>query len=212
MTRIKCLHCGCINWLEDSACKHCKFPLPTPPEAVGGLPIAYKRVPKFNILLKIGFVLCVLGCALLDLGFAIGWPVSFIFGAWAILIFLFGALVLLVGLIVDWRIVAKSVVRPIRTDTVIFLIVISSALLWINVRPRTTTEIFGTDTTIITERGWPLPLTVYGTSTTGLSNSPFCWAVDAINWFFIVFLGTAIFKRLRRFRAKPGSDIPIPSL
>ena len=206
------MHCGCVNSLEDSACKHCKVPLPTPPEQVRSLSAANKRAQKFNILVKIGFVLCVLGCALMDLGFAIGWPVSFIFGAWAMVIFLFGALVILVGLIVDWRLLAKSVVRPVRNDTVICLIVISAALLWINVWPLTkTVNQFGDETRIVTEQGWPLPLTGYPTSTTDQSNASFFWAVDAVNWFFILFFGTAIFKRIRQFRARRTPDIPVPS-
>jgi len=211
MTRSKCLHCGCVNSLEDSACKHCKLSLPTPPEQVRTLSSASKRAQKFNILVKIGFVLCVLGCALMDLGFAIGWPATFIFGAWAMPIFLFGALVLLVGLIVDWRLLAKSVARPVRTDTIICLIVISGAFLWINVFPQTkTVNRFGYETTIVTEAGWPLPLTGYPTSTTGLLY--FAWAVDAVNWFIILLIGTAVFERIRRIRAKPAPDIPAPSL
>jgi hypothetical protein len=211
MTRLKCLHCGCVNSLEDSACKHCKVPLPTPPEQVRSLSAARKQAQKLNILVKIGFALCVLGCALMDLGFAIGWPVSFIFGAWAMLIFLFGALVLLIGLIVDWRLLAQLVVRPVRSDTVICLIVISGAFLCINVWPVTkTVNRFGYETTIVTDPGWPLALTGYPPTT--LSFSRFAWAVDTVNWFFILFIGTAIFERIRRFRVKPTRDTSLPSL
>jgi len=197
MTRSKCLHCGCVNSLEDSACKLCKLPLPTPLNQVRSLSPVSNRAQKFNILVKVGFVLCVIGCPLMN--FAIGPAAFLLFGAPGMLIFLFGALVLLIGLIVDWRLLAKFVARPIRTDTVICLIVIIGALLWISVFPLTkTANRFGYETTIETEPGWPLPLTGYPTR--GLLY--FAWAVDAVNWSFILFIGAAIFERIRPFRAK----------
>jgi hypothetical protein len=203
MTRSKCLHCGCVNSLTDSACKRCKVSLPTPPEQVRNPPHAYRREQKFNILVKIGFVLCVLGCPLMDLGFAIGWTAIIIFGAPGTLIFLFGALVLLIGLIVDWRLLAKFVARPVPNDTVICLMVIIGALFCLSVFPLTkTVSRFGYQTTIETKAGWPLPFTGYPTR----GFQYFAWAVDAVNWSFILFIGAAIFERIRRFRAQPTSE------